>query len=116
MTVLVVDDDPSFREAVGELLMARGFEVVGYATNEDEALVAVNQLQPDAVLLDVHLPGPDGFHLAERLAELHPAPTVLLTSTDSEAGSQPLAVGCGAVGFVAKADLASTDLNCYFSS
>jgi DNA-binding response OmpR family regulator len=114
--VLVVDDDPSFRDAVGDLLTARGFEVVGYAEDEDEAMAAIQQLRPDAVLLDIRLPGSDGFCLARRLSTGHRAPIVLLTSSDPDAANQRLAVESGAVGFVPKAELGGTDLGRYFAS
>lgn len=116
MCVLVVDDDPSFSEAVGELLSARGFEVVGYAGDEDEAMVAIQQLRPDAVLLDIRLPGSDGLDLARRLSTGHPAPAVLLTSSDPDAANQRLALESGAVGFVPKAELGGADLGRYFAS
>jgi len=115
VSILVVDDDLPFREAAAELLKARGFEVAGYAGNEDQAIAAVKQLRPDAVLLDVRLPGPDGFQVARRLSSGDDPPAVLLTSSDPDIADQPLTVSCGAVGFVAKADLASTDLGRYFA-
>lgn len=116
VSVLVVDDDQPFREAAAELLRARGFEVAGYAGNEDQAVVAVQQLRPDAVLLDIRLPGSDGFQVARRLSGSDGAPTILLTSSDPDIANQQLAITCGAVGFVAKGDLAGTDFKRYFSS
>ncbi len=112
----MVDDDPSFREAVGELLSARGFRVVGYAQDGDEATAAVQQLRPDAVLLDIRLPGADGLDVARRLSVDDPAPVVLLTSSDPDAASQRLALEYGAVGFVPKAELGATDFGRYFAS
>jgi CheY-like chemotaxis protein len=116
VSVLVVDDDKAFREAAAELLRARGFEVAGYAGNEDQAVVTIQQLRPDAVLLDIRLPGSDGFEVARRLSSGDDAPTILLTSSDPDIGNMQLAVRCGAVGFVAKGDLASTDFKRYFPS
>ncbi len=116
MCVLVVDDDLSFRAAVGDLLSARGFEVVGYAQDEGGAMAAVEQLRPDAVLVDIRLPGSDGFCLARRLSTGRPAPVVLLTSSDPDAANERLALESGAVGFVPKAELGGTDLGQYFAS
>jgi DNA-binding NarL/FixJ family response regulator len=116
MSVLVVDDDPMFREAIGELLHVQGFHVAGHAGNEDETLSAVRRLQPAGVLLDVRLPGRDGFQVACRLAALESPPTVVLTSSDSDAANQSLAHKCGAVAFVPKSELATADLGSYFSS
>ena len=113
--MLVVDDNPAFREAVSELLRAQGLDVAGHAGDEDETLSAVQRLRPSGVLLDLQLPGRDGFHVANRLAALDRPPTVLLTSSDSDAANQSLAHDCGAVAFVPKADLAGADLRSYFS-
>jgi DNA-binding response OmpR family regulator len=114
MSVLIVDDDPSFLEAVSDLLTARGFAVAGHARNGAEALEAVKDLCPDAVLLDVRLPDSDAFHLARRFSELERRPIMLFTSSDARVATHALAVECGAVGFVPKAELAGTDLTAYF--
>jgi CheY-like chemotaxis protein len=114
-SVLVVDDDPAFRMVAGELLNARGFDVAGYAGDEDETISAVQRLRPGGVLLDLHLAAEDGFQVARRLSSFGQPPAVLLTSADSDAANRPLAIECGAVGFVPKADLAVADLRCYFN-
>jgi CheY-like chemotaxis protein len=113
-SVLVVDDDASFKEAVTELLRTRGFQVAGYAANEIEAIEAVQRLHPDAILLDATLAAMDDFDLVRRLSGSDEAIPVLLTSADREAASAPLAQECGAVGFVPKTELAGTDLQRYF--
>jgi CheY-like chemotaxis protein len=116
VSILVVDDDPSFREAVSELLSDRGFDVAGYAGDEDEAVSAIRQLRPDAVLLDICLPGRDGFEVARRISRSDRGPAVLLTSSNALAANQALALECGAVGFVAKTHLATADLGRYLAS
>jgi DNA-binding NarL/FixJ family response regulator len=111
--VLIVDDDRSFRRTAAMLLRARSFEVVGEAADGREAIAAIEALQPDAVLLDVHLPDGDGLELARRLSPGGVGPRVLLTSSDADAASQELAERCGAAGFVAKTELASAGLERY---
>jgi CheY-like chemotaxis protein len=113
VTVLVVDDSPSFRRTARAMLATRGFAVVGEATNCGEAVAAARELRPDAVLLDVHLPGVDGLAIAARLSSRVDAPRILLTSSDDEAVSQVLAKRAGAVGFVPKAELVAADLRRY---
>ena len=80
-TVLIVDDHAGFRHFARGLLEADGFTVVGEAADGDEALVAADALRPELVLLDVLLPGSDGFAVAERLAERRRPPLVVLTSS-----------------------------------
>ena len=104
-SVLVVDDSAPFRATARALLEARGYRVVGAVADGAEALAAVTDLRPDAVLLDVNLPDTDGIAVAERLSE-DGGPAVVLVST-LEAPVQSLLVRSGARGFLPKADLTS---------
>jgi CheY-like chemotaxis protein len=113
--VLIVDDDPSFRETARRLLRARGLAIAGEASDYDEALAAVRALAPDGVLVDVHLPGIDGLEVANALSRDGVGPLILLTSSDSGAATTALAEQHGAVGFMPKTELASADLERYFS-
>ena len=79
--VLIVDDHPGFRRFARTLLESEGFDVVGEAEDEASALAAAVRLRPGLVLLDVLLPGRDGFAVAERLHALDPAPAVVMTSS-----------------------------------
>jgi DNA-binding NarL/FixJ family response regulator len=114
-SILVVDDDSSFREAVSELLRARGFEIAGHAADRNDAVAAVQMLGPDAVLLDIQLAMSNGFDVLRELMRTDDGLPVLLTSSDSGAASQSLAIQRGAVGFVPKGELADADLRRYFA-
>jgi DNA-binding NarL/FixJ family response regulator len=111
-TVLIIDDDRQFRRLVAELLVARGYRVVGEAGSAEEGLALAAALRPDAVLLDVNLPDGDGLSVAGHLSA-GDGPRVLLTSTDSAAATARLVRGSGAVGFVAKTELAGAALDGY---
>ena len=64
--VLLVDDEPPARRKLRRFLLADpDFEVVGEAGTAGEAKTAINELRPDLVFLDVQMPGPDGFHVAD---------------------------------------------------
>ena len=110
--VLIVDDDPSFRAAALGLLAARGYQVVGEAACGAEGLAIACASCPDAVLLDVNLPDGDGLAVAARLTAAGGA-RVLLTSSDSRAAPERLLRSSGAVGFIAKEDLADAALDTY---
>jgi DNA-binding NarL/FixJ family response regulator len=101
-TVLIVDDHAGFRAGARALLTADGFDVVGEAADGEAALEAVRRLRPEVVLLDIQLPGLDGFEVAERLAG-GPA-VVLISSRGPEAFRRRLARS-PARGFIAKAEL-----------
>jgi DNA-binding NarL/FixJ family response regulator len=66
--VLIVDDHDGFRSSARALLEAEGFDVVGEAGDAASALAAAARLRPEVVLLDIQLPGIDGFEVAARLA------------------------------------------------
>jgi two-component system response regulator AlgR len=69
MRVLIVDDEPLARARMAALLgECAGVEVVGNVGDGEAALAALGELQPDALLLDINMPGIDGVALAQRLA------------------------------------------------
>src|SRR3954447_25770381 len=80
-TILVVDDHPTFRATARALLEAEGFVVIGEAEDGESALEAMERLRPEIVLLDVQLPGIDGFEVAARATALDAVPQIVLTSS-----------------------------------
>src|SRR3954452_786285 len=84
-SVVIVDDDATFRVTVAWLLRAVGLRVVGEASSAAEAMAAAQQLRPDALLVDVELPDENGIVLARRLTSLPWQPRVLLISADPDA-------------------------------
>ena len=108
-SVLIVDDEQSFRLHVGRLLTLRGFEIIGQAGDGDGAMRLARSLKPAAVLLDINLPDVDGIEIARRLAQLPSPPRVLLTSADADVTPQ-LVSDCGATAFIPKDDLPTSDL------
>jgi DNA-binding NarL/FixJ family response regulator len=106
-TVLVVDDSAAFRATARVLLTARGYEVVGVASDVASGLEAARTLRPDCIVLDVNLPDGDGVTLAGELTEI--AAVVLVSTLDESALGEDLERS-GARGFVPKAELASPRL------
>ncbi|MEU8202519.1 response regulator transcription factor [Streptosporangium sp. NPDC049046] len=81
--VLVVDDEPNIRELLSEALELNGF-AVRTAADGRQALEAVARERPDIVVLDVMMPGLDGFTVARRLHEAGDSPMLLfLTAKDA---------------------------------
>lgn len=81
-TILVVDDQAANVRVVGTLLGRKGYTVIP-AHSGPEALAAVAELAPDLILLDMMMPGMDGFELLAALREmpgLHKVPAVFLTA------------------------------------
>jgi DNA-binding NarL/FixJ family response regulator len=110
-TVLIVDDHARFRASARALLQDLGYRVLGEADSGEAALAEVRRLRPDLVLLDVQLPGIDGFAVADRLAAEADPPAVVLTSSRSERTYRRRLATSPARGFVAKADLSAACLD-----
>lgn len=81
--ILVVEDEPHIRDIVELALRFHGFRVTSVATGE-EALVQVERDPPDLMVLDVMLPGIDGFEVCRRLADRR-VPVIFLTARDTPA-------------------------------
>jgi two-component system LytT family response regulator len=84
MHILIVDDEVPARERLKRLLDGiEGVELVGEAADGPQAVALIEQEQPDLVLLDIQMPGLDGFGVIEALEE--PPPIVFVTAYDEYA-------------------------------
>ncbi len=83
MLVLVTDDDRAVREALERALQLAGYEVE-LASDGDSALAAIERRTPDAVVLDIMMPGLDGLDVTRRLRRTgNRIPILLLTARDA---------------------------------
>jgi len=83
-TVLIVDDDPTARETLVAMLESEGYDLQ-LAKDGAQALQMLEQLQPDLILLDVMMPGMDGFEVCRRIRstpQLAEVPILMLTALD----------------------------------
>ncbi len=99
--VLVVDDDPRLRELIRVNLELEGY-MVREAGDAPQALAAIDTQAPDLVLLDVVMPGVDGWQLLQRLQEKHGSIPVIMFSGTVDERSAAEAAERGARGFVGK--------------
>lgn len=99
--VLVVDDDPSLREFVRINLELEGY-TVREAGGAEEALTAIDDQAPALVLLDVVMPGVDGWQMLQRMQERYGSIPVIMFSGKVEESSPGDAERRGARGFVGK--------------
>ena len=85
MKILVVDDEPDVIEVVNLCFSLRwpDAETTSASTGE-EALTLIEQDRPDFILLDINLPGMDGFHLCQEIRAICDVPIVMLSARDSE--------------------------------
>jgi DNA-binding NtrC family response regulator len=100
--ILLVDDEPNIRRMVGALLQAEGYETAE-AANGQAALAAVEETPPDAILLDLMMPGgPDGLESLERLKQLLPEVPVVMMSGKASLADAVRATKLGAFQFLEK--------------
>lgn len=82
MKAIIVEDSRLAREGLKKLLSAHpAIEIVGEAQDADEAEVMIEELKPELVFLDIHMPGKDGFELLDKLKS---SPRVIFTTAYSE--------------------------------
>jgi len=112
--ILIVDDDAGFLGLAAELLAERGFDVLGKAMDATAALAATIRERPDGILLDINLPGQDGFATAAALSQACPSARIVLTSADVRHVAAEILRECSADAFVPKEELATTDLGDLF--
>ena len=98
--ILIVDDEPEIRNFLRLYLEYEGYEVTE-AGNGDEALKALGSGDVSLVLLDVMMPGMDGFHVLKRIREDNNVPVIILSAKDTDA-DKILGLNLGADDYLAK--------------
>lgn len=98
--ILVVDDDQSIRELLAEYLSKNNFEVLT-ANDGDEMDEHLKTNKPDTIILDVMLPGDDGFTLCQRIRQTSKVPIIMLTANSDEM-DRVLGLEIGADDYIAK--------------
>ena len=104
--VLVVDDSPEFLLGACDWVAAQsGLRLAGTARTGEEALLAVERLHPDLVLMDVAMPRMDGLEATRRIKSAPDAPIVVILTFHATQAARQEAWAAGADGFVSKSDV-----------
>ena len=98
--ILLVDDDPNIRQLVNLYLEKEGFEVV-MADRGDEAVKIFKSTPPNLILLDVMLPGMDGWQVCREVRKISNIPIIMLTAKD-ETFDKVLGLELGADDYMVK--------------
>jgi len=112
-TVLIADDHPIFRQGLKHILDSLPWlEVVGEAENGESALLLMNRLQPDIVILDIAMPGQDGLSVLEQAMEQRPGQIVIIITSYDDKAYLDRALDLGAKGFMLKDSAAENLVHC----
>jgi DNA-binding NarL/FixJ family response regulator len=102
---IVADDSDSYLEVICDVLdLDDDIDLIGAACDGIEAINASSRLKPALVLMDVNMPGLDGISAASLLAEMRPAPIVVLMSSDDSRELRRACERAGAFAFIHKAN------------
>ena len=100
--ILIVDDHPIVRDGIrGMFTGDERFEVIGEASDGQQAIDRARVARPDVVLMDLRMPGVDGVQATRAIVELGLANVLILTTYDSETDVLP-AIEAGATGYLLK--------------
>jgi two-component system chemotaxis response regulator CheY len=102
MKLFLCDDNDEYRALIRMVLELAGHEIVGEASDGDEALARAPAAAPDIVLLDVNMPNKSGFEALPPLRELLPASKILILTTGQAPRERERALDAGADGFIVK--------------
>lgn len=103
LTILIADDHPVFRKGLRALLTSMpDAELVGEATNGEEAIRLAEQLQPDVVLMDLRMPGGGGLPAIRQIVQTSPHIGILVVTMFEDDDSVFAAMRAGALGYVLK--------------
>lgn len=109
--VLIVDDSKTIRQLLSKILSSDpGLEVVGAAERPSIAERMIEELKPDVITLDIHMPEMSGVDLLSRYIKKYPIPTVMISSLSMEESNDVLrALETGAVDYIQKPSFEELD-------
>ncbi|HEX7431083.1 MAG TPA: response regulator transcription factor [Candidatus Limnocylindrales bacterium] len=102
MRTVVVDDHALFRDGVASLLLAWGHEVVGQASDGNQAIELVDETSPDVVLMDVRMPNVSGIEATAEIKARHPEVAIVMLTVSEEEADLFRAIKAGAQGHLLK--------------
>jgi len=103
---LIVDDNPNFRKRVRDFLdTAEGLEVIGEASDGEQAISKARELKPDLVLMDVRMGGMNGLNATQRLKDEIPEVDIIILSKYDLHEYREAARSRGANGYVVKMNM-----------
>lgn len=100
--ILVVDDASFMRQMIREIVEEEGYEVVGEASDGDEAIAAFRRLQPDLVTMDIVMPRRSGIDAVAQIRQLDAGARIVMCSALGQDRLVEDAMNAGAMAFIVK--------------
>ena len=117
--IMVADDHPRARDMLATVILLDDdkldIQSIYEAASGEDATQLARDYQPHVVLMDIRMPGIDGFEAARIIKEIRPSAAILMVAAVEEPGQRQKAAELGAAGFITK-DRAATDLVPFLSS
>jgi two-component system NarL family response regulator len=108
--VMIADDHPMMREGIAATLLAQGgMDIVGLASNGDEAIAQFARYRPDVTLMDLQMPIKDGLEAIVAIRAMHPDARIIVLTTFSGDARVIAALKAGATGYLLK-DVSAAEL------
>lgn len=102
-TVLIADDHPIFRQGLKQIVKpANWLRIVAEAESGDSAVTQIKFLKPDITILDLAMPGMDGFKVLKNSLDIHPAMLAVIVTSYNDPAYLERALELGARGYVVK--------------
>jgi chemotaxis response regulator CheB len=108
--ILIVDDHDVVREGVRSILKKRSdWEIIGEASNGQEAIAQTESLRPDVIILDITMPQMSGLDVARKITQTTPDSRVVMFTMHDSGTVEQAVKGSGAHGLVLKLNAAGSD-------
>ena len=104
--MLLIDDQPSLRESLRRICEARGFEVVGEASDGKEGVALAIALRPDCIIVDMRMPVMDGIEATRLIKTALPEVVIVVLSAYDDASLRKEAITAGAAQWFLKGESA----------
>ena len=113
ITIFMADDHPIFRKGLRQIIEAEnGLTVVGEADDGESAYQGVRQLRPDVIILDVNMPGMDGFEVARKIRDANLPVAIVFLTMYKDPEMFNAALDLGARGYVLKNSALTNVVDC----
>ena len=112
ISIIIADDHPIFRAGIKQITESTGIKIIGEASDGEEALKLINELRPDAAVLDIDMPVIDGLGVLAEIKKLKIDIKIIFLTVHKNEKLFNKAMDTGAYGYVLKENASSDLIDC----